>query len=117
MTWAPIIFLAIDRIFDLSFASGGEFENRARWKTVAAWSLAGMFAVAMQIFAGHPQYLFYTAIAAGIYSVLQFARILFFEKNNAPPLRARLPNVVLAAVALAAVYAGGIALGAVQLFT
>lgn len=117
MTWAPIIFLAIDRIFDWSFASVAEVENRARWKSAAGWSLAGMLAVAMQIFAGHPQYLFYTAIAVGIYSLLHFARILFFEKNEAISVGAQLPNVALATVALAAIYAGGVALGAVQLLT
>jgi hypothetical protein len=116
MTWAPILFLAIDRIFDWSFASGDEVGKKARWKSVAVWSLAGMFAVAMQIFAGHPQYLFYTAIAAGIYSLLHFARALFFQTENAMrPLSTA--QFAMAAVALAAIYAGGVALGAVQLLT
>ena len=42
---------------------------------ILGWSLVGMLAVAMQIFAGHPQYLFYTAIAAGVYAALNLAVI------------------------------------------
>jgi hypothetical protein len=52
MIWAPLLFLAID----------GAVE-----KTAAGWCLLGIFAVAMQILAGHIQYVYYTGIAAVIY--------------------------------------------------
>jgi len=55
MIWAPLIFLAIDDLTTTRSLRG-------------AWIGAG--AVAMQILAGHPQYVFYTAIIAGIYSLL-----------------------------------------------
>src|SRR5208283_4452112 len=53
MVWTPLIFLSIDIIFtEQSF--GG--------------CLLGIFAVTMSILAGHPQYVFYTAITVAIYS-------------------------------------------------
>ena len=52
MIWAPLLFLAID----------GAVE-----KPAAGWCLLGMFAVAMQILAGHIQYVYYTGIAAVLY--------------------------------------------------
>jgi len=55
MAWAPLIFLAIDGL--LTGISLG-------------WVLLGVFAVAMQILAGHPQYLYFTAIIAAIYTTL-----------------------------------------------
>ncbi len=87
MVWTPLIFLAIDGFFD---------------RRTLLWCLLGMFAVAMQIFAGHPQYLFYTAISAGLYSALR----LIGEK----------PSLRLIG-GLAAIYPGGAALAAVQLLT
>jgi len=56
MTWSPLIFCSIDAAFRT---------QRVRW------SLLGMFAVAMQILAGFPQYVFYTAIIAGLYAALR----------------------------------------------
>src|SRR5439155_20677749 len=56
MTWAPLIFCSIDAVF--------------RTQRVC-WSLLGMFAIAMQTLAGFPQYVFYTAIIAGIYAALR----------------------------------------------
>jgi len=55
MIWAPLIFLAID----------GFLETRSLW----FWFL-GVLGVAMQVLAGNPQYVFYTAVAAGLYSLL-----------------------------------------------
>jgi len=55
LVWAPLVFLAIDGLFA---------------KPSVGWSLLGMFAVAMQVLAGHPQYVFYTGVAAGIYGAL-----------------------------------------------
>jgi hypothetical protein len=56
MAWSPLIFCSIDALFTT---------RRLRW------SLVGMFAVAMQVLAGFPQYVFYTAIIAGLYVVLR----------------------------------------------
>lgn len=55
LVWAPLIFLALDGL---------------REKPGLSWSLLGMFAVAMQVLAGHPQYVFYTGVAAGVYTLL-----------------------------------------------
>jgi hypothetical protein len=85
MTWAPLIFLAIDGFF---------VTLKCRYLVI------GMIAVAMQIFAGHPQYTFYTAIAAAIYSML---RLITCEN------RGRI------AAGLLAIYPAGAALAAVQL--
>jgi len=55
MVWAPLIFLAID----------GWLE-----KSKTGWVLWGIFAASMQILAGHPQYVYFTAITAFIYLIL-----------------------------------------------
>jgi hypothetical protein len=86
MTWSPLIFCAID----------GFFGTRKR-----TWVLLGMFAVGMQIFAGFPQYVFYTAIIAGLYALLR----LIWQWNW------RL------AAGLLSIYVGGAALAAVQLLS
>ncbi len=77
MAWVPLVFLALD-----------EWAAARR----PGWLLLGMAAVAMQILAGHPQTVYLTALAAGLYSVLR-----------------------LQILAPAAIYAGGAALAAVQL--
>jgi hypothetical protein len=51
MAWSPLIFCSIDAVFRT---------QRVRW------SLLGMFAIAMQTLSGFPQYVFYTAIIAGL---------------------------------------------------
>lgn len=86
MAWVPLIFLAID---------GWLGERRA------GWCLLGMLAVAMQIFAGHPQYVYFTAIVAGGYSLLR--------------LLERRDGRLAAAAGLATIYVGGSLLAAVQL--
>jgi len=87
MVWAPLIFLSVD----------GFLEERA-----VRWILLGMFAVGMQLFAGDPQYVFYTAIAVGFYGLLRIW-------NVSRPGHA--------AIGLAVIYMGGAALGAVELLT
>jgi len=87
MAWAPAILCAID----------GWIERRR-----AAWLLAGAGAVAMQVFAGHPQYVYYTAIAAGFYALLRW---IGSDRNR------------WTAAGLLAIYPVGAALSAVQLFT
>jgi hypothetical protein len=84
MTWAPLIFCAID----------GLLETRN-----FRWCLLAMFAVAMQVLAGFPQHVFYTAIVAGLYSALRL-----IGRWNWP-----------LASSLLAIYPGGAALSAVQL--
>src|SRR5947207_8011225 len=56
MTWSPLILCSVEAIFRT---------RRVRW------SLLGMLAVAMQILAGFPQYVFYTGIIAGLYAALR----------------------------------------------
>jgi hypothetical protein len=56
MIWAPLLFLAIDGLLE---------------KPSAAWCLLGILAVAMQILAGHIQYVYYTGVAAVIYLALR----------------------------------------------
>jgi hypothetical protein len=87
MPWIPLVFLAID----------GWLDARK-----PAWCLLGMLAVAMQILAGHPQYVFFTALIAAVYSLVRLTEPV-----------ARRPA---AAAGLAAFYVGGAALAAVQLF-
>jgi hypothetical protein len=84
MTWSPLILCSIDTLFG---------------RQSIRWSLIGMLAVAMQILAGFPQYLFYTAIIAGLYSALQLITRW---------------NWRLAA-ALLSIYAGGALLASAQL--
>jgi len=87
MVWAPLIFLAIDGVFD---------ERRF------GYCLLGMFAVAMQWLAGDPQYGYYTGIAAAVYSALRLAR-------------PRQRWVVV--LELLVLFAGGFALAAVEVMT
>jgi hypothetical protein len=85
MTWSPLIFCAID-----SLLSARTFR----------WCLLGMFAVAMQTLAGFPQYLFYTAIIAGVYSTLRLIKDRNWQL----------------AASLLSIYPGGALLAAAQLF-
>ncbi|MFH0845451.1 MAG: hypothetical protein V1930_08230 [Pseudomonadota bacterium] len=55
MVWTPLILLSIDGWFD---------------KPALGWVLLGVFAVSMQIMAGHPQYVFYSGVAVLIYCSL-----------------------------------------------
>jgi len=87
LIWVPLVFLSLDGLFE---------EGRL------AWCLLGAFAVAMQILAGHPQTVFYTAVAAFLYCGFCLART---EKRAA------------LAAGVAAIYVGAAALAAVQLLT
>jgi hypothetical protein len=55
MVWAPLLFLSIDGLIQ---------------KVSIRWILLGIFAVAMQILAGHPQYVYFTAIISVFYVLL-----------------------------------------------
>jgi hypothetical protein len=86
MTWTPLVFCAIDGFF-----------NTRRFN----WVLLGMFAVAMQIFAGFPQYVFYVAIIAGFYSALRLIQDWNWRT----------------AAGLLSIYLGGAGLAAIQLLS
>jgi len=87
MAWVPLLFLALD----------GFFASRD-----LKWILLGMGALAMQILAGHPQYVFYTCVSAGIYWCFRVAK-------------AKRRMTVTAG--LVAIFVGAAALTAVQLLT
>jgi hypothetical protein len=87
MAWTPLLFLALD----------GWFETGK-----APWCLLGIFTVAMQILAGHPQYVYYTAMGAVLYSGLRLYRE---------------PRALKLGLGAAAMYAGAALLSAVQLLT
>ncbi len=89
--WAPLIFLSIDGLF-----------KESPQKRSLGWVFLGMFAVSMQIFAGYPQYVFCTAVAATVYSAFCI-------------VKAKQRGTI--ALGLVSIFAGGIALSAVQLFT
>ena len=59
LIWIPLLFLAIDRIHE---------------KSSGVWMLLGIFAILMQILAGHIQLVFYTGVAASLYAVLLLTR-------------------------------------------
>ena len=86
MAWAPLILLTIDRLC-LRPSSPG-------------WLLVGILAVAMQILAGHPQYLFYTSITVVLY-------VLISLRGSSRPLAFFLSFV--------AIYTGAVGIAAVQL--
>ena len=87
LVWAPLLFLSIERLTD---------------RPALAPCLLGMFTLAMMILAGHPQYVFYLGVAAGLYAVLNLARA-----NDRGKIM----------LGWAAIVLGGVALSAVQLFT
>lgn len=87
MAWVPLLFLALDAWF----ATGD-----------AGWCLLGTFVVTMQILAGHPQYIYYTAMGAALYTFLRTHRA---------------PGGIRLALGVAGMYAGAAALSAVQLMT
>ncbi|MEA2709120.1 MAG: hypothetical protein QOF78_1721 [Phycisphaerales bacterium] len=62
VAWAPLIFLAVDRILDSS-----------RPQPMPA-ALLGAFAVAMQILGGYPQPAFYTLLAVVPYAIVSLPR-------------------------------------------
>jgi len=59
IAWAPLLFLCVDKLLD---------------RRSLKWILIGIFTITMLILAGHPQYVYYTALAAGIYSALRLIK-------------------------------------------
>ena len=87
LAWAPLVFLAIDGTLDAPSLG---------------WSLLGMFAVAMEVLAGGPQYVFYTGVAAAVLCGLCLPAA---------------PHWRRAVLGLAGIVLGGIGLSAVQVLT
>ncbi|MCX7817515.1 MAG: YfhO family protein [Syntrophales bacterium] len=90
MAWIPLIFLCLDKILE-----------RQLWK----WVLAGMAAIAMQVLAGHPQYVYYTAIVSALYVILRLIFTPELKKTLSP----------LAGIFL--MFFGGTLLSAIQVMT
>ena len=88
MTWSPLVFCSIDAVF-----------RSQRPESFRSWVLLGMLAVAMQTLAGFPQYVFYTAIIAGLYAALRLVGHWNWR----------------VAAALLSIYPGGALLAAAQL--
>jgi hypothetical protein len=55
MAWAPLLFLCLDGFFQ---------------KPSIQWIAAGIFTFSMLVLSGHPQYLYFTAISAVLYTLL-----------------------------------------------
>ncbi len=87
MAWTPLLFLALD----------GWFESEE-----PRWCLLGAAVVSLQILAGHPQYVYYTAMGAALYTGLRL--------HGEPRAWRRTSGV-------AALYAGAALLCAVQVLT
>jgi len=87
MAWGPLLFLAVDGLFET---------RRVRW------CLLGMTAMAMMILAGHPQYVFYTIVAVGIYWCFRIVKV---------------QGRLAVTTGLAAIFIGAMTLSAVQLLT
>jgi len=87
MSWAPLLFLAIDGVFE---------------RPSPRWCLLGILCIALQILAGHPQTVYYTGVAAALYVALRLVK----APHRGP--------IVLA---LLTIYLGGAAIAAVQLMT
>ncbi len=87
MVWVPLLLLSIDAL-----ARGGSLR----------WCLVGIFAVAMHVLAGHPQYVYYTGLCMGVYLLLNLSH---------SPHRAKL------LLGFILIYVGGAMVAAVQLLS
>lgn len=87
MVWVPLIFLTIEKIAE---------------RATPARCLFGIFAATMMVLAGHPQYVFYTAIASALYVACMLVQRMM-------PMRSM--------IALAVVGIAAISISAVQVLT
>src|SRR5207248_4310940 len=87
--WIPLILMCVEGVIDAP-------DWPRRW----SWVRHGSVAVALQLLAGHPQYVYYTALVGGIYATLNLSR-------PAAPRRAAVAGLLTMALVAAA-------LGAVQ---
>lgn len=102
MAWTPLVLMAIEHV--------ARSAPRGERQRAIAWGCAGAVAVAMQIYAGHPQYLFYTGVTAVLYSALLLGTAWWV----ATP-RPGLGTLAATGFSLCAIYPLGAALGAAQL--
>lgn len=86
MVWTPLMLLSVDRLAQTA-------DPR--------WAILGIIATSLHILAGHPQYVYYTAMAMGIYTCLRL-----IGSQHRLSLIAGLP----------AMYAGAVLVTAIQLF-
>jgi hypothetical protein len=101
MTWVPLIFLALDGLLK---------------KRSLGWFLLGSFAFAMQILAGHPQYVYYTIIAALVY----IFTVVIYKPYPRPSDFLSRPSgrsIIFTSMAILGMFAAGTALSAVQILT
>ncbi|HNX95251.1 MAG TPA: hypothetical protein PKL14_08835 [Holophaga sp.] len=92
MPWAPLLFLVVDELAGKALAK----------RDLAKWCLVGAGALAMQILAGHPQYVFYTGISVVVYAAFRLWKA---------------PSRLQLMAGLGIAYIGGVALSAVQFLT
>ena len=97
MPWAPLIFLAIDGGWRTLSTNNPEIDKRT---AITRWGGMGAIAVCLQVLSGHPQIVFVTAIAAGLYSICKI-------RGNV--------NYLFLLIYVAAVYLAGAILSAVQI--
>jgi hypothetical protein len=83
LAWTPLLLLSVD----------GLFESRS-----PKWVALGSAVVAMQILAGHPQYVYYTGMTVGLYSIMTV-----FGHSKRVPLLAGVAVMYVGAVGLTAV--------------
>lgn len=88
MAWVPLIFLSLDGILN---------------KPSLGWGLLGTFAFAMHILAGHPQYVYFTCLAALVYGLC------------VAPMKEK--RLIMSGLAILASIVAGCALSAVQILT
>ncbi|PWU09645.1 MAG: hypothetical protein C5B50_26970 [Verrucomicrobia bacterium] len=119
MIWPPLLFAAIDGVWEgAGSRDGGRgtgVEGRGSRGGATGWALLGMFAVAMQLLGGHPQYVLYTAVAAGIYCTLLLLAPLWALGRD-EGRGARIPAFRFM-LGIGLICVGGAALGAVQILT
>ena len=90
MAWIPLILRAVETVVARAHETATERDLR--------WILVGSMSVAMQILAGHPQYVYYTAMAVILYLVMHLTALL-----RTPRVMGSLLLIPALAVALAAV--------------
>ena len=113
LVWSPLVLLAVDGL--LRSRSYYSAKQCFAAKHELGWCLLGAFAVAMQILAGHPQYVFFTGVAAGLYTALCLVRSYYSAKQCFAAKHE--PGRWRVAAGFVGIYLAGAALAAVQLLT
>lgn len=70
LPWAVPILMALDGAWAFWSAEEGVSQRRTSWPL---WGGVGAISVCLQVLAGHPQTVFVTAVAAGLYAVCKVA--------------------------------------------